>query len=78
MSTFGERFWDRLCGFRRELFVLLVLDLLLLVVALVSLPFIDRGTASGVLVRIDVVLFTLGAIPLAYVQYRCRRRTESA
>lgn len=74
MSEFRERFWDRLCGFQWQLFMLLVFDVALLVIALASLPFVEAGTATGVIVWVDIGIFLAALVPLAYVQYRCRRR----
>lgn len=78
MSEFGDRFWDRMCGFQWQLFMLLVFDVALLLIALAVLPFVDANSASGALVRIDVALFAVVLVPLAYVQYRCRRRANEA
>lgn len=76
MSDFTDRLWDRLCAFREQFYLLLVVDVLLLVVSVATVPFVDLDSAAGVLVVLDVAMFSLVLVPLGYVQYRCRQRRE--
>lgn len=72
MSDFRARFWNRMCGFQSELYVLLVFDLVMLTVALLTLPHVAPDSASGVLVRVDILLFGAVLPPLVAILYRCR------
>jgi len=75
MDGFRDRFWDRMCGFQSALYLLLVFDLAMLIVALLTVPFVRPGSAAGVLIRMDIVLFGIVLLPLAGILYGCRRRT---
>lgn len=77
MDGFRERFWERMCGFQSALYLLLVFDLAMLIVALLTLPFVRPASAAGVLIRIDVALFGIVLLPLAGVLYGCRRRNDT-
>ena len=74
MNGFRTRFWERMCGFQSALYLLLVFDLLMLIVALLTVPFVSPDSAAGVLIRIDIALFGIVLIPLVGILYGCRRR----
>ena len=74
MNTFKNRFWERVRDYELVLQLFFVADLLFLVLALVTYPFVDPGSAAHVLVVLDLIIFAVLLVPLAYFLYQCRKR----
>ncbi len=74
MKTFTDRFWDRVRGYELVLRLFFVADVLFLVLALVAYPIVESGSAAHVLVVLDLLIFVVLLMPLAYLLYQCRKR----
>lgn len=73
MNTFADRFWDRVRNYEPFLQMCFVVDLLFIVLALLAYPFVETGSAAHVLVVLDLVIFFVLLVPLAYMLFQCRR-----
>lgn len=73
-SDVGERFWHNVCRNDHLLILGMAFSGVLLILSLVTFPFVDRDSATYVIVVLDIVmmsgLFALCAATLAL----CRRR----
>lgn len=63
-----DSFWNIVCDFQHILHVFIVLDVILLVLLTLSLPFLEWGTGASVIAVVNfVVLFsTLAAMTLFF------------
>ena len=74
MNDFRTRFWKNLCGFRRHVFAIFALDLLLLALLLFSYVLVDRSSSAYVVLHFDFVFFASVLIGSSYILFRCKRR----
>jgi len=73
-QSFKERFWDLICSAETQFQFLLIFTVTLLVLGLVALPLVERGTAAWVLLQLDLVIFgTVLALTLLVLR-KCRSR----
>ncbi|WP_222914711.1 hypothetical protein [Natrinema sp. SYSU A 869] len=74
MSTFADRFWNRVRGYEPVFWLFFVADVLFLVLALVAYPLVESGSAAHVLIVLDLFIFVVLLILLTYLLYQCRKR----
>lgn len=77
MVQIPDDVWESLCDLRPQFFLMLVIAVLLLFVSIVTFPFVDPNSAAAVLIRVDLVIFTVVLIPITYILYRCRKHEQS-
>lgn len=59
-----DAFWNRVCDFQHVLHVLIILNLILIVLSTLSLPFVEWGTGASVIavVNFGILLSSLTAM----------------
>ena len=72
MTTAHTRFWELVRAYEPYLYLLLILNLVLLLLAVFAVPFVDMSTATGVILLIDFVLCLAVLLPTLYLIYRVR------
>lgn len=77
MVQIPDKVWESLCDLRPQFFLMLVIAVLLLFISIITFPFVDPNSAAGVLIRVDLVIFTVVLIPIVYILYRCRKHDQS-
>jgi hypothetical protein len=70
--SFTERFRDKVCKFKPQLTILLVVELALFLFVLVSFPFVDRGSSSWVILQFDVIIIGTTSAMVVGALYVCR------
>lgn len=73
-AAFKRRFWNRVCDYQDYLKLALGVCGFLLGMLLLALPGIERGSASYVILVVDLVLLVPLAAVVGYLIYRCRHR----
>lgn len=71
--TARERFTELLCSQVRALYAILAVCVFMFVLSLVSLPFLEPGTASYVLLQVDLALLVVFTTGISLAVYRCHR-----
>lgn len=74
--SFRERVVDLICRFRSQVFHLFVIQVVLLMLLLVSLLFLEPGTASYAVMKIDFIIFVATLTPTVLILYGCNRRAR--
>lgn len=74
VAAFKRRFWDRICDYQDYLKLALGMSGFLLGLLALALPGIERGSASYVILVVDLVLLAPLAVVTGYLLYRCRHR----
>lgn len=77
MPRIPDNVWESLCDLKPQFFLMLVIAVLLLFVSIVTFPFVDPNSAAGILIKIDLMIFTAVLIPISYILYRCRTHEQS-
>jgi len=71
---FSERFWDTLCSAKAQFQFLLVFDVTMLVLAVIAIPLVERGTTEWVLLQLDLLIFGVALVFVLAVLGKCRAR----
>jgi len=73
---FIERFEDIVCGFSHLFRFLLAVYMISLVGALLSWQLVEPGSASAVIVKLDLIIVLVMVVPTLVLQYRCANRRD--
>lgn len=69
-----ERLGDMICGFQTQVFYLFVIQVVLLVLLLLSVVYIEPGTASYAVLQLDFIALVVTLTPTVLILYACGRR----
>lgn len=75
-SDFRDRFWHKVCMNDQFLILGMMFSVVLLVLSLATYPFVDRNSATYVIVVIDIVMMSGLFALCAGMLTKCRRRRE--
>jgi hypothetical protein len=73
-DSFGQRFWQTVCGFQTYLFQLFVVLVVLLVLVVFAAVLVDPGSPAYAVVLLDVGVLVPTTVAIGYALFRCSRR----
>jgi hypothetical protein len=73
-AAFKRRFWNKICDYQDYLKLAVGVSGFLVGMLLLALPGIRRGSASYVILVVDLVLLVPLVVVTGYLVYRCRHR----
>lgn len=73
-KDFSERFWDIICEREALLKVALAFSVFILVALLLAAPGISQGSASYVIMIVDIALLAPVLVVVLFLLWRCRNR----
>lgn len=70
--SFTERFVEKICKFRQQLFFLLVLEVAMLLFVGFSFVFVEPGTSSYFILQLDAIILGVSIAMVLGTLYVCR------
>lgn len=74
MSSFGDRFWDVLCLFTTQAYVLIAVSAALLFLTAFSWLYSSPGSPARALSRLTTVVLVVNLVVLSAIVHQCRSR----
>jgi len=70
-----EEVWLLLCSFDERYAPLIIVQLIILLAVVVTLPALERGSASFIIAVVDLALLIPTVAAFLYIRYRCQQFT---
>lgn len=72
-NSFRHEFWQIMCGFRRTIFYIFVLNILFIVLLGFSLLFLDPASDGFVVLKFNSVIFGTGLLVSGLILVKCNQ-----
>jgi hypothetical protein len=73
-DSLSDRWWNLVCSSQPIIVAFVAMNAVFLVLSAVSAPFVDEGSGSSFILRINVVLVLILLSISGFFLYRCRTR----